>query len=166
MADIQIKKGYMPGAIGRISELHGVYYHEKWGFGLYFEAKVAGELSEFLSRYDDNRDGIWLATENGRIEGAIVIDGIHAKETGAHLRWFIVSDALQGKKVGRRLITKALDFCREKGHKTIYLWTFEGLDSAKRLYEDAGFKLIKQQKGSQWGVEVTEQYFQTGDEFC
>jgi len=164
MADIQIKKGYQPGAIGRISELHGVYYHENWGFGLYFEAKVASELSEFLSRYDEKHDGIWLAEENGRIQGAIVIDGIHAKERGAHLRWFILSDALRGKGAGRRLINKALDFCREKGFQTVCLWTFEGLDSAKRLYEDAGFKLIKQKRGVQWGVAVNEQYFLLGGE--
>ena len=160
MADIQIKKGYQPGAIGRISELHGVYYHENWGFGLYFEAKVASELSEFLSRYDEKHDGIWLAEESGRVQGSIVIDGIHAKERGAHLRWFMMSDAFRGKGAGRRLVNKALNFCREKGFKTVFLWTFEGLDSAKRLYEDAGFKLIEQKRGVQWGVAVNEQYFQ------
>ena len=160
MADIQIKKGYAPGAMGRISELHGVYYHKNWRFGLYFEAKVARELSEFLSRYDEKRDGIWLAMKNGRVQGSIVIDGIHAKEEGAHLRWLIVSDALRGAGAGRRLVDKALDFCGEKGHKTIFLWTFEGLDSAKRLYENAGFELIKQKRGVQWGVEVNEQCFQ------
>jgi hypothetical protein len=58
--EIKIESGYVPGSIGRISELHGTYYHEHWGFGVYFEAKVATELSEFLRRYDGNRDGIWI----------------------------------------------------------------------------------------------------------
>ncbi|GAJ20768.1 unnamed protein product, partial [marine sediment metagenome] len=40
------------------AELHGTYYHDHWGFGLYFEAKVATELSEFLQRYDKSSDGI------------------------------------------------------------------------------------------------------------
>jgi len=78
--EILIKSGYIPGSIGRIAELHGNYYHRDWGFGLYFEAKVATELSAFLQRFDEKRDGIWLAEQNGRIEGAIVIDGIHAEE--------------------------------------------------------------------------------------
>lgn len=66
--------GYIPGSIGRISELHGTYYHEQWGFGLYFEAKVDTELLEFLRRYDKNRDGIWVATINNRVEGSIIIE--------------------------------------------------------------------------------------------
>jgi GNAT superfamily N-acetyltransferase len=158
---IRIESGYIPGSIGRISELHGTYYHKHWGFGLYFEAKVATELSGFARRYDGNRDGIWIPTVNGRLEGSIVIDGIHGDEKGAHLRWFILSDALRGKGVGRKLINRAMDFCRIKGYKTVYLWTFEGLDAARHLYEEAGFKLMKQQRGVQWGTEVNEQYFES-----
>ncbi len=160
VTEVEIEIGYIPGAIGRISELHGTYYHENWGFGLYFEAKVAEELSEFLKRYNKHSDGIWVATLNGRVEGSIVIDGIHTKEKGAHLRWFIISDVLRGKGVGKQLINKAIDFCKDRGHKKIYLWTFEGLNAAKYLYENVGFKLIKEQIGFQWGTEVNEQYFE------
>ena len=93
---VEIVKGYLPGAIGRVAELHANYYHAHCGFGLYFESKVAGELSEFLRRYDDARDGLWLALVNGRIEGSVAMDGIHADEEGVHLRWFIVSDRARG----------------------------------------------------------------------
>jgi len=157
--EFTIKSGYIPGSIGRIAELHGTYYHEHWGFGFFFEAKVATELSGFLNRFDKDRDGIWFADVNGRVEGSIAIDGLHALDEGAHLRWFIMSDALRGKGAGRKLINVAIDFCRSKGYKTIYLWTFEGLDAARYLYEDVGFKLAKQQRGIKWGTEVNEQYF-------
>ena len=162
--EFRIESGYIPGSIGRISELHGTYYHDHWGFGLYFEAKVAIELSEFLQRYAKSSDGIWIATVNGRVEGSVVIDGIHAENEGAHLRWFIISDALRGKGVGRNLINRAIDFCKNKGYKKIYLWTFEGLNAARHLYENAGFKLIKQQNGVQWGATVNEQYFELRNE--
>ena len=155
-----VDSGYVPGSIGRISELHGTYYYDHWRFGVYFEAKVATELSEFLARFDEKRDGIWLATVNNRIEGSIVIDGIHALDKGAHLRWFILSDVLRGKGAGRQLLDMAINFCKIKGYKMIYLWTFEGLNSARHLYEDVGFRLIKQQSGLQWGTEVNEQYFE------
>lgn len=160
VSEFKIESGYIPGSIGRIAELHGTYYHDHWRFGLYFEAKVAIELSEFLQRYDKNCDGIWIATVNGRVEGSVVIDGIHAENEGAHLRWFIISEALKGKGVGRKLINKAIDFCKNKGYKRTYLWTFEGLNAARHLYENAGFKLIKQQSGVQWGATVNEQYFE------
>lgn len=159
-ASIQIEKGYRPGIIGRISELHAVYYHSNWGFGLFFEAKVATELSEFLRRYDETRDGIWSVVMDERVEGGIVIDGVHAGEDGAHLRWFIVSDALRGKGYGKALIQAATAFCREKKYPRTHLWTFQGLDSARHLYERAGFELVRQQPGLQWGTEVIEQYFE------
>ena len=160
MDEIKIEMGYIPGAIGRISELHGQYYHEQWAFGLFFEAKVAGEFSEFLKRYDENRDGFWTVSVGGRVEGAIAIDGIHADHDGAHLRWFIMSDSLRGRGAGTQLINHAILFCRQKHYTKIYLWTFEGLDAARHLYEKSGFRLVKQQKGEQWGTEVHEQRYE------
>lgn len=157
---LEITSGYVPGAIGRIAELHGSYYHQHAGFGLYFESKVATELSEFLRRYDSARDGLWLALHDGRIEGSIAVDGVEAGTEGAHLRWFIVSDALRGKGAGGRLIGTALDFCRARRFQKVYLSTFEGLNAARHLYEKHGFLLISQQRGNQWGSEVNEQRFE------
>ncbi|MBC8198961.1 MAG: GNAT family N-acetyltransferase [Desulfobacterales bacterium] len=162
--EFRIESEYIPGSIGRIAELHGTYYYDHWKFGLYFEAKVATELSEFLRRYNKKSDGFWIAIENGRIEGSVVIDGIRAGDEGAHLRWFIISDALRGKGVGRKLINRAIDFCKSKGYKKTYLWTFEGLNAARHLYEEVGFQLIKQQSGVQWGATVNEQYFELRNE--
>ena len=51
MPEIEIQKGHVPGAMGRIIELHGTYYHAHWKFGAFFEAKVAGGLAEFMKRY-------------------------------------------------------------------------------------------------------------------
>ena len=162
--DIHIVSEYQPGAIGRIVELHADYYYARWGFGLYFEAKVATELSEFLGRFDPGADGIWLAKAGKRIEGSIVIDACQASDKGAHLRWFIISDALKGYGLGRQLLGWAVGFCKSRMYRKIYLWTFEGLHAARHLYEDVGFKLIRQRSGNQWGVEVTEQCFELSDD--
>lgn len=162
MSDVEIARGYIPGSIGRVAELHGTYYQKHQGFGLFFEAKVATELAAFLGRYDEKRDGFWTASLEGRIEGSITIDGIHAEGEGAHLRWFIMSDALRGKGVGNRLINAAIDFCRNKRYERVYLWTFEGLDAARHLYEKTGFRLVEQHRGTQWGTEVNEQRFEMG----
>ena len=160
MSNVEIVKGYIPGSIGRVAELHGTYYHEHWDFAVFFEAKVATELSEFLTRYDEKRDGFWTVSLKGRVEGSITIDGIHTEKEGAHLRWFIISDVLRGRGIGGRLIKEALNFCRSKGYKRVYLWTFEGLNAAKHLYEKNGFELVEQNKGIQWGTEVNEQRFE------
>jgi GNAT superfamily N-acetyltransferase len=154
--------GYLPGCIGRITELHAAYYQRLAGFGLYFESKVARELSAFCEGYDPGRDGLWLALESGRIEGSIAIDGSHAQEEGAHLRWFIASDAARGTGIGNGLLSSAVDFCRSMGYPRVYLWTFEGLDAARHLYEKFGFRMVHQQAGRQWGSLVNEQRFELG----
>lgn len=117
-------------------------------------------LSEFCERYDGERDGLWLALQDGKIEGAIAIDGSHAEREGAHLRWFIASDSMRGKGVGKALLDSAMEFCQSRHYERIYLWTFEGLGAARHLYEKSGFRLTRQQRGTQWGVEVDEQRFE------
>jgi GNAT superfamily N-acetyltransferase len=164
--DIRIA-GYVPGALGRVAELHARYYAEHWGFGLFFEAKVAAGLAEFLPRLDPARDGFWTLVADGRVEGAVAIDGSRAEADGAtggatggaHLRWFILSDALRGRGLGDRLLDAALDFCRSAGHPSVFLWTFRGLDAARHLYEKRGFRLAEETSGRQWGVVVREQRF-------
>jgi GNAT superfamily N-acetyltransferase len=150
----------VPGAIGRVAELHGTYYHDSWGFGLFFEAKMATELAAFLGRYDPERDGFWTVSWDGLVEGSIAIDALNAPGTGVVLRWFIVSDVLRGTGVGSRLLQAAVDHCGRCGFARVTLWTFAGLDAARHLYEKAGFGLAEQRRGSQWGVEVTEQRFE------
>jgi GNAT superfamily N-acetyltransferase len=149
--------GYVPGAIGRVTQLHALYYSRNWGFGLYFEAKVARELAEFLSRFNEKRDGFWTMCSDSSVEGSIAIDAVNAATEGAHLRWFILSHEFQGLGYGTRLLDKALSFCKEKGYMSVYLWTFKGLDAAKHIYVKFGFRLAQQDKGTQWGKEVLEQ---------
>ena len=155
-----IVSNYLPGALGRITELHASFYHRHAGFGLHFESKVACELAEFLRRYDDKRDHLWLAVADGQIEGSIVIDGIHAHTKGAHLRWFILSERLRGSGMGNALVSLAVEFCRTRHYRDTYLWTFEGLHAARHLYEKNGFRLVAQQPGAQWGQLVNEQRFE------
>jgi GNAT superfamily N-acetyltransferase len=156
---IEIISGYRPGVIGRTAELHGIYYAREWGFTSIFESRVASGLGEFFSRFDPERDGFWSLVADGRVEGAIAVDGLKAGSEGAHLRWFIISDSCRHKGLGAALIAAALGFCREKGYREIFLWTFKGLDPARRLYEKHGFRLVSECEGEQWGTRVIEQKF-------
>jgi GNAT superfamily N-acetyltransferase len=156
----EIRRGYQPGAIGRIVELHGTYYAAHWGFGAFFEARMARELGEFVDRFDPQRDGLWTAVVAGRIAGSIAIDGTRAGDSEALLRWFILDTGLRGRGTGRRLLDEAVGFCRRSGHRRVALWTFSGLDAARRLYEEAGFRLTVERRGAQWGIEVAEQRFE------
>ena len=157
---ITIQSHYQPSAIGRIVTLHVDFYSKLVGFGLPFEAKVARELTAFCENYDPERDGLWLAMRDGSIEASIAIDGSHAATDGAHLRWFIASDATRGSGIGTELMTLAMAFCKSCHYKSVYLNTFAGLDAARHLYEKHGFKLMHEQRGNMWGAEVNEQRFE------
>ncbi|MBI5252340.1 MAG: GNAT family N-acetyltransferase [Desulfomonile tiedjei] len=152
--------GYFPGVVGKITELHAVYYSEHWGFDITFEAQVARELSLFLSNFQTDRDGFWVALLQGRFAGAIAIDGTLGTSEGARLRWFIVEPRFHGNGVGRELIRSAVEFCRNAGYHKVFLWTFRGLDAARKLYEQAGFTVTEESEVDQWGSRIVEQKFE------
>jgi GNAT superfamily N-acetyltransferase len=157
---IKIMDTYFPGIIGGITKLHAEYYSKNWDFDLYFESKVATELSEFLNRFDKTRDGIWTAHVNDEFVGSIILDGINSDGEGARLRWFILDPNYQGRGIGNLLMEKAFLFCREKNYRRVFLWTFAGLDAARYLYEKFGFTICKEHEDNQWGKKVTEQMFE------
>lgn len=158
-AGVQIVEGYLPGCIGDIASLHARFYATNWGFGAYFEKKVATELAEFAGALPDDNKALWLAVERDRILASLAIDGNESGNTGvAHLRWFIVDDSLRGTGIGRQLMTSAMRFVDARYAET-YLWTFKGLDAARHLYESFGFQLAEEFEGDQWGTKVTEQRF-------
>jgi GNAT superfamily N-acetyltransferase len=159
---MDIHAGYLPGCIGRVVEMHATYYARTVGFGAAFEAKVATELAAFCLRFEPERDGLWLAQDHAGLQGSVAIDGSHHLEAGAHLRWFITSDASRGQGVGAQLLGAAMDFCRVRGHRRVHLWTFDELHAARHLYEKHGFVLARTQRGAQWGKEVNEQFFTFG----
>jgi GNAT superfamily N-acetyltransferase len=152
--------GYYPGAIGDVTRLHAVYYSENWGFDVSFESWVAQGLAEFFSRFDGDKDLFLCALAEGEFAGAIAIHGNPAEGGGARLRWYIVDPAHTKKGIGTLLLNGAVDFCREAGHERVFLWTFEGLDPARRLYEAAGFRLTEEHVSEQWGGKIKEQKFE------
>ncbi len=157
--DFEMITGYMPGLIGRITELHALYYSKNWNFGEYFEIKVATELSEFIANYNQGKDRIYSILIDDKIEGSISINGSTENRHIAHLRWFITSNKLRGKGAGNYLMNEAMKFCEQNKYNHAYLWTFQGLASARHLYEKYGFNLTEERTGEQWGSVVTEQRF-------
>ncbi|WP_338325532.1 GNAT family N-acetyltransferase [Muricoccus nepalensis] len=117
-------------------------------------------MGEFADRLDHPPNGFWAARRGGRVVGTVAIDGEDLGEGIAHLRWFIVEEGERGSGLGRRLLGEALRFCDAGGFAATRLWTFRGLDAARRLYEGAGFRLVEERPGRQWGEEVMEQLFE------
>jgi GNAT superfamily N-acetyltransferase len=153
-----IVQGYRPGSIGRIAQMHGLYYGREWGFPPSFEAGVARELADFVDGYDPARDGLWLLDAD-RVLASIALLGPRGDEP-ARLRWFIADERARGTGAGARLMRAAMDFVATAGYRHVYLTTFAGLDAARALYEQAGFRLVQEAEGRTWGAAVREQRFE------
>jgi DNA-binding MarR family transcriptional regulator/GNAT superfamily N-acetyltransferase len=156
---IAIVPGYRPGLLGAAVEMHARFYARTVGFGAPFERQVAAGMAEFAGRLDEPCNAIWSAVLGDAVVGTVAIDGQDLGQGLAHLRWFIVADGLRGAGIGRRLLAAATAFCDSQAFAETQLWTFRGLDAARRLYEAAGFVLAEEQPGRQWGEEVLEQRF-------
>jgi len=158
-APVELVRGYRPGLIARITEMHALYYARESGLGQRFESVVASGLAEFCDRLEHPQNAVWTARRDGAIVGSVAIDGEDLGANAAHLRWFILDDGARGSGVGKRLLDAALAFVDERGFAETQLWTFAGLDAARHLYESRGFVLAEEWQGTQWGKEVREQRF-------
>lgn len=156
---IDVDTDLRPGDIGQMVALHAREYVKLAGFGVEFEAQVAADLADFAKRNDPS-SRIWLARNaDGAVVGSVAIDRSHSPRE-AHLRFFLISAEARGTGLGRRLLGAAMDFCDENGVEETTLWTFQGLDAARALYEKHGFTLLGEQTGDRWRSTVVGQQFQ------
>ena len=157
---LAVQSGYSPGILGWAVAEHGRYYAREWGFGAYFEAKVAAGMAEFLGRLDGPGNHLFRVEDDEGPMATMSLDGDDAEEGLAHLRWFIASDRARGQGLGHRLMTATLDAARGDGARGIYLTTFAGLGAARRLYEKFGFRLVHEAEDMTWGPKMQEQRFE------
>jgi GNAT superfamily N-acetyltransferase len=151
---VKIHEDWFPGLVGDIAALHARHYAASHGFGAVFEAKVARELGDFLTKPRSPGDFFRAAEHDGRALGSIALeDEGHGL---GHLRWFILDASLRGSGLGRRLLGEALAHARAQGIGRVYLWTLDGLPAAARLYAEAGFVEVERLTATQWGKAVTE----------
>lgn len=157
-ANIEIRNHWKPGDVGYITYLHGVLYGREQGWDHTFDAYVAGPLADFALSYQPDHERLWVVEANGKIVGCIAI--VAASPATAQLRWFLLHPELRGQGLGRRLIEEAIDFCRDKGYRTVFLWTVDALPAAAALYRKAGFGVTEEKRSAVWGSVVTEQRYE------
>ena len=59
--------------------------------------------------------------------------------------------------MGKALVEECVRFAREAGYRKVVLWTQSILVSARRLYEAAGFQLVREDPGRQFGKDLVAQ---------
>jgi ribosomal protein S18 acetylase RimI-like enzyme len=152
-----IRSSFRPGDIGWITYLHGTLYAKEYGWDHTFDAYVAEALAKFALSFDARKDCLWIAEKDEEIVGFVAIAGY--SELEAQLRWFLVHPAHRGRGLGRLLLSKALEFCREHKFKFVFLWTVSGLTVAAHLYRSVGFHKTEQKTHHIWGKTLTEERY-------
>jgi GNAT superfamily N-acetyltransferase len=141
--DLEIHCGYEPGLIGRVGELHGRYYAKAWGAGAPLELMMTREFCDFIEHYDPEKDLVLSAHIGDVLIGSISILGQNPGPDGVQLRFFLVDPAYHGRGAGKALLSQALDWCRDRGFRKIFLWTVDHLAQSRALYEKAGFRVTE-----------------------
>ncbi len=150
---VSIRHDLRPGDVGYMTYLHGTLYAPEQGWDHTFDAYVAIPLSEF-AKSKSPRERIWIVEKEGRIIGSAAIVKFSEKE--AQLRWLLLHPEVRGRGLGRRLVEDALDFCRDVGYSSVFLWTVNTLPIAAQLYQSVGFKQTDELTHELWGSTVTE----------
>ncbi|MBO9520486.1 MAG: GNAT family N-acetyltransferase [Nocardioidaceae bacterium] len=135
---------------------HGEIYAEQLGWSTEFEAMVAAIVAEYAAGHDPAREGAWIAEVDGERAGCVSL--VADEEPGtARLRILLVTPTARGLGVGSLLVGTCLDLARKAGYERVTLWTVAGLDSARRIYEAAGFRLVREEPQHRFGHEVIGQ---------
>jgi len=156
-ASVQIRP-HRIGDASYVTFLHGTLYSQEYGLDATFEVEVGRGITEFVDQFDAEWDGFWVAEEAGHVVGGIAI--VHRFRELAQLRWFILYPTYRGLGLGRGLMTCAVDFCKDKQYKKVFLWTFDDLRAAIYLYRSFGFERIKTRTHLRWGRNLTEERYE------
>jgi N-acetylglutamate synthase-like GNAT family acetyltransferase len=104
------------------------------------------------------REKIWIVEQRHTVQGCLAV--VKSGEAKAQLRWFLVHPDLRGKGIGKKLLDEAVQFTRENGYTSLFLWTVSILEAANKLYIRTGFRLTEEKTHIIWGKSLIEQRFE------
>ena len=153
-----ILRPHQPGDMGWIIHRHGVLYAEEYGWDESFEALVARVAATFIDNFDVRRERCWIAERDGEIAGSVLL--VKDGDEIAKLRLLYVEPKARGLAIGRRLVDECIGFARRTGYRKITLWTNDVLVSARRIYQAAGFHLVRAEPHHSFGRDLVGQYWE------
>lgn len=125
------------------------------GFQDGFEAMVCDIAGRFLRDFKLDRERCIVAERGGEIIGSVLV--VEESAEVARLRMLYVEPFARGQGLGQRLVEECISFARDTGYVRMDLWTNDVLTAARRLYEQAGFTLVGEERHRRFGPELVGQ---------
>ena len=153
--DVRVRVADQPGDLGWIVMANAEVYAQQIGWSTDYETLVARIVADFAEGSASKRQRAWIAELDGRRIGCVMC--VDAGEDVARLRLLLVTPDGRGHGAGSALVDACLDFARHSGYRTIGLWTNSVLESARHIYQRAGFELIAENPHHSFGADLVGQ---------
>ena len=153
--DVITIRPFMQSDIEYVISRHKTLYYAERHLSGTFSAYVDEIVYRFVHHFNPQTDCLKILECNGVPAGSIAIAKVD--EDTAQLRFFMLEPEMRQRGYGNRLMDMALDFCREKGYKKVFLLTITAQIIARHVYETHGFYKVASYDKSEWGDGVVEE---------
>ncbi|MFI5804316.1 GNAT family N-acetyltransferase [Streptomyces sp. NPDC051561] len=148
-----------PGDLGWMVARNAALYAAEFGFNVEYEGLVAQIVADFARDHDPELERVWIAEIDGRPVGCVmcVREESSPGVASARLRLLLVEPSARGLGVGQRLVEALVDFARAAGYREVVLWTNDVLAAARKIYQRAGFVLVREEPHRSFGADLLGQ---------
>lgn len=153
---------FRAGDLPLLASRQAVLYDEAYGWGRPMEILLCEVTTGFLRDFRPGREQCWVAERAGAMAGSVLV--VDAGEGTAQLRLLYTEPWARGLGIGQALVRECVTFSRAAGYARIRLWTHTVLDSARRIYEAQGFRIVstsvhdtfgKPEQGETWELVLS-----------
>lgn len=105
-------------------------------------AFVRNEAASIAADFDAERDALLTAERGDRLAGVLLVTRDLVDPAAARFNWLIVAGAERNSGVGRELLFRGIEACRERQLLLLRARSFAGSPAGPHLYWLYGFRVV------------------------